>query len=62
MAIAPSARGRHYHSPCANLRVFFFYYGNVTPTAAGIAGGFWNVLGPSRAHQKAAASGVIGVT
>jgi hypothetical protein len=33
--------------------------GNVTTTAADIAGGFWNVLEPSLAHKNLAVAGVI---
>ncbi len=40
---------------CQNL----CFYANVTPTAPGAAGGFWNVLGPSRIHRKSTVSGMI---
>jgi hypothetical protein len=48
-AIAPIARGRHDHTRFANMRVFT---GMPAPPQRALAGGFWNVLGPSQAHRN----------
>jgi hypothetical protein len=44
MAIAQIARGRHFHSPCDNMRLFFMGTSPPPQQALAVSGMFWDLL------------------